>query len=182
MSDTVPDSLILAPSSIFWSRFSSLVRSPTRLFTANQFLEFPLVFAVNIAWLKKPMLKKICDPFSIFLHRSSVREQLSCDGHLPPWFFRRLKDIIQRLPIRGCNFHGDHFASLTSQLIQGFSGCCTKPRTSCCFLHRKQATISFCAHQYHNICRKIYPYWPLNRIYGTVLCLLSFYYTSFCHK
>ena len=31
MSDTVPDSLILAHSSIFWSRFSSLVRSPTRL-------------------------------------------------------------------------------------------------------------------------------------------------------
>ena len=31
MSDTVPDNLMLAPSSIFWSRFNSLVRSPTRL-------------------------------------------------------------------------------------------------------------------------------------------------------
>ena len=42
---------------------------------------------------------------------------------------RRFKDIKQRLPIRGCTLHGDHFTAAFFEPVsqcKKFSGCCTK--------------------------------------------------------
>ena len=134
------------------------------------------------------MLKKVCDPFRILhicltsghcFHMASI--------HHYGVQIRRFKNVKQRLPIRGCDLHCDHFTTAFLEPVsqcKKLSGCCTKLTYFLFFAAPKAGNDKLFVHiNTTTFVVNFIHYWHLRgKIYGTVLCLLSFYYTSFCRE
>ena len=132
------------------------------------------------------MLKKVCDPFCIFYIRfpsGNGFHMARIDHHSVQ--VRRFKDVIQRLPIRGRALHGDHFTAAFFEPVsqcKKFSGCCAKLTYFLLSAASEAGNDKFFVHiNTTTFVVNFIHHWHLQgEIYGMVLCLLSFYYTSFC--